>query len=207
MFGTDRAITDFSLRIDAVEKGEKEYCRVWGCVSYTAELDFRSDTTPDTIVIYLGLSRERFTKLSELIASKSIDVARIGVSRGAGFYSDWSPTITTDSVKILARGKEQEIEMPEGCEIEPPRLGDVESFDLTLITRSELNPKQNLESVNILKLFEDNDEGYEEEEDPADINRLLLGQLAINQAELIKLRTPIWFVAALLGLLLITIWV
>lgn len=209
MLGTNRVITDFSLRINAVDEGEKEYCKVWGCVSYTSEIDFRDETTPDTIEIYLGLSKERFNRLAELISNKSIDVARIGMSRVSGFYSDWSPSISTNSVKVLARGSDQEIECPEGCEIEPPRLGDVGKFDLTLITRSKLDPKQNLRSLNISELFEDDYEMYEDEEEiegAEDVNKIILAQIARNQAELIKLKTPVWFVAILLGMLLLTIW-
>jgi len=209
MLGTDRTITEFSLRISAVDEGEKEYCNVWGCVSYTSEIDFRDETTPDTVQIYLGLSKERFDRLADLISSKTIDVVRIGVSRVAGFYCDWSPSITTNSVKVLARGSEQEIDVPEGCEIEPPRLGDVEKFDLTLITRGKFNLKQNFNTLNISKIFEDECEVYEEEEEivePEDVNKLLLTQIARNQAELLKLKKPVWFAAIFLGLLLLTMW-
>lgn len=206
MLGTNRAITDFSLRINAVEEGEKEYCDVWGCVSYTAEIDFRDETTPDTIQIYLGLSKNRFNKLAELISKKNVDVVRVGISRVSGFYSDWSPSITTNSVKVLARGSDQEIEIPEGCEIEPPTLGEVGKFDLTLTTRSKFNPKQNFNTLNISKLFEDDYEIYEEEEvaeEPEDVNKLLLAQIARNQAELIKLKTPAWITVILLCILLL----
>ena len=209
MLGTDRTITEFSLRISAVDEGEKEYCNVWGCVSYTSEIDFRDETTPDTVQIYLGLSKERFDRLADLISSKTIDVVRIGLSRVAGFYCDWSPSITTNSVKVLARGSEQEIDVPEGCEIEPPRLGDVEKFDLTLITRGKFNLKQNFNTLNISKIFEDEYEVYEEEEEivePEDVNKLLLTQIARNQAELLKLKKPVWFAAIFLGLLLLTMW-
>lgn len=207
MLGTNRAITDFSIRISPVDEGEKEYCKVWGCVSYTSEIDFRDETTPDTVEIYLGLTKERFYKLAELISNKSIDVARIGISRVSGFYSDWSPSISTNSVKVLARGSEQEIDIPEGCKIDPPKLGSVGKFDLTLITRSKLDPKQNFNTLNISKLFEDDYEMYEEEEEieqPEDIKKLLLAQIANNQAELLKLKTPIWFIAILLGIFLLT---
>lgn len=209
MLGTDRTITEFSLRISAVDEGGKEYCNVWGCVSYTSEIDFSDETTPDTVQIYLGLSKERFDRLADLISSKTIDVVRIGVSRVAGFYCDWSPSITTNSVKVLARGSEQEIDVPDGCEIEPPRLGDVEKFDLTLITRGKFNLKQNFNTLNISKIFEDEYEVYEEEEEivePEDVNKLLLTQIARNQAELLKLKKPVWFAAIFLGLLLLTMW-
>lgn len=210
MLGTDRAITEFSLLITVVDEGEKEYCNVWGCVCYTSEIDFRDETTPDTIQIYLGLSKERFDRLAGLISNKTIDVVRVWVSRVSGFYSDWSPSISTNSVKVLACGSEQEVDMPEDCEIELPKLGDVGEFDLTLITRSKLNPKQNFKTLNISNLFEDDYEAYEEDEEgveePEDVNKLLLAQMARNQTELIKLKTPVWLVAILLGLLFLTKW-
>ena len=82
-------------------------------------------------------------------------------------------------------------------------------FDLTIITRSKLDPTQNLKALNISKLFEDDYEMYEDEEEivePEDVNKILLAQIARNQAELIKLKTPVRFVAILLGVLLLTIW-
>ena len=62
---------------------------------------------------------------------------------------------------------------------------------------------------NISKIFEDEYEVYEEEEDieaPEDVNKLLLTKIARNQAELIKLKTPVWLATILLGILLLTIW-
>lgn len=209
MFGTDRNITKFSLSISAVEEGKKEYCKVWGCVGYTMEVDFRDDTTPDAIVIYLGLSRERFTKFSKLISNKLIDVARVRIDRVSGFYSDWSPSISTDCVKVLACESEQKIDIPKDCEIEPPKLGNVGAFDLTLITRNKLNPKQNLNSLNISKLFGYNGKIHEEKiEESEDTNKRLLTQIAQNQVDqnkLVQLKIPIWITVVLLVILLLTV--
>lgn len=212
MFGTDRGITDFSLRVNAVYDGKKEYCKVWGCVSFTSEIDFRYETTPDTVQIYLGLTKDKFDKLATLISNKTIDVVRVGVSKVSGFYSDWSPSISTDNVKVLVRGSEQKIDIPEGCEIEPPKLGDVGEFELTIITRSKLNPKQCFKALNITKLFEEDFEAYEEDEEeveveePEDVKKLLLAQIARNQLELLKLKTPVWLITLFLGLLLLSLW-
>ncbi|MCZ6802792.1 MAG: hypothetical protein O7D86_02355 [Proteobacteria bacterium] len=121
----------------------------------------------------------------------------------SGFYSDRLPSVKTDSVKVLASDSEQEISRPEGCEIDPPELGDVRKFDLTVMTRCKLNPKQNFKTLNISKLFEDDVEMYEEEEEieeQEDVTKLLLTQIARNQAQLIKF---VWFVAIFL---LFTIW-
>jgi len=206
MFGTNRAITEFSLRIYKVESEEKEGCSIWGGVSYTSEIDFRNETSPDSIEIQLALSEARFDKLASLISSKEIDVVRLGLSRVSGLYSEWSPSISTSRVKVLARGSEQEIIKPVGCDIEPPRLSDVGKFNLTLITRCKLNPKQDLTTLNISKLF-DEDEFYEEEvEETEDVTKMLLAKIAQNQIEIIKLKTPLWIVAFLLGVLVLSVW-
>lgn len=210
MFGTDRVITEFALRIYKIDDDEdKERCSVWGGVSYTSEIDFRDDTVPDFIEIHLGLSKERFNKLADHISNKAVDVVRVGISRVSGFYSDWSPSISTNSVKVLTRGSEQEIIKPDGCEIDPPRLGEIGEFDLTLITRCKFNPKQNLKTLNISKLFEDDFEVHEEDVDvegQEDVTKLLMAQIAHNQAEIIKIKKPLWMVVVLLGLLLLSIW-
>lgn len=210
MFGTDRAITEFSLRITVIDDDQKEHCSVWGSPSYTYENDFRTETNPDTVQIHLGVSKEKFDKLAALISNTKIDVCTVRVSKVAGFYSDWSPSISTDSVKVLTRGSEQNIEFPEGCEIDPPRLGEVGDFDLTLTTRCELNPKQSFKTPNISKLFEEDFEAYEEDEveaeAPTDIQKLLLAQIARNQQELLKLKTPVWLITLFLGLMLLSLW-
>jgi hypothetical protein len=209
MFGTDRAITEFTLRIYKIDDKDKESCSMWGGVSYTSEIDFRDETEPDSIEIHLGLSKERFNNVAHLISNKSVDVVRVGLSRVSGFYSDWSPSISTNSVKVLTRGSDHEIKKPDGCDIDPPRLGEVGKFDLTLITRCKLNPKQNLKTLKLSKLFEDDLETYEEEvaiEEQEDVTKLLMAQIANNQVEIIKIRKPLWLVVILLAILLLIIW-
>ena len=51
----------------------------------------------------------------------------------SGFYSNWSPSISTDGIKILTRFKdEQNLELVETTDIDPPRLGEVSGFTLSL---------------------------------------------------------------------------
>lgn len=208
MFGTDRRIAEFRLRITAVGVGvgEKEYCHVNGFVSFTFEIDFQDITHPDTVEIALGLSQERFDKLAGEISRKSVDVVRVRVSKVSGFYSEWSPSISTRNVKVLTRDDDQKVDIPEDCEIKLPKLGEVGEFGLTLVTRSMLNPKQSFATLNISKLFEDDYENYEEErEEPEDVKELLLAQIARNQVELLKLKTPVWLVTLFLGLLALSL--
>lgn len=207
MLGTDREITEFTIRIFRIDDSQKEGCRISGGVSYTSEVDFRDETSPDFIEIHLGLSKERFNKIADIISNKTVDLVRIGVSRVSGFYSDWSPSISTNSVKVLTHESEQEITKPGGCDIDPPTLGEVGKFDFTIITRRKLNLKQNLKILNISKLFEDKYEMYEDEvEEQEDITKLLMAQISNNQAEIIKIKKPLWLVVILLGLLLLTLW-
>ena len=206
MFGTNRHISAFSLRISKVEKEEDERCRIWGGVSYTSEIDFRNETSPDSIEILLCLSEARFNKLAGLISRKEIDVARLCLSRVSGFYSEESPSIRTSNVKVLAGGREQEVKIPDGCGIEPPRLGKVGEFDLTFISRCKLNPKQDFTTLNVSNTFNEG-EAYEAgNQKTENMTEILLGKIAQNQVGIIKLKTPLWIAVFLLGLLVLSRW-
>ena len=199
MLGTDREITDFYIRMHAISGDESEYCKIYGFVSYKDD----EYEQPDTIQITVGLSEVKFNRLADLISNKMIDVARINVSKVSGFYSGWSPDIKTSYVKVLTPHKtDQKIIMPEGCKINLPRLGKVGEFELNLITRCKFFPKQNLETLNISKLFEEEEVFSEEEiqiDEHEDINKQLLTTIVQNQLEILKLRTPLWIIAVLLG--------
>jgi hypothetical protein len=54
-----------------------------------------------------------------------------------GFYSEWSPSISTRKVKVLTKGSKQEITLPPGHQFEPPRLGHVGEAELYLNRRLE----------------------------------------------------------------------
>lgn len=157
MFGTDRYITNFSLRIHAItEEEEQETCSVWGCVSYTSEgADFIDETEPDAVLFYLSVRPETFARYAAMIASAEVDEAVFSVSGVAGFYSEWSPSISTTNIKVLTRGREHKVDMPDPCEIEPPRLGEVKQTNLYL--RRVIN----LKTV-IAETADDGDEWLEE---------------------------------------------
>ena len=190
MFGTDRRIRDFVLGIYKLDEGNaNERCKLWGCVSYTSEIDFGNETTDDTVEISIWLSPQRFISLAEMIKTQRADVIQVRLGRVSGFYSEWSPSISTSSVKILAAADDQEVVSPKDSDITPPRLGEVGEFDLTIIQRSKLNPKQDLRGINIYRIFGEDDEveedDWEEEEGHAepkpDVNTVLLDQLSRNE--------------------------
>jgi len=161
LFGTNRIIKQFGLRIykldDASDDEEdKEDCWLSGFASYTTEMDFRDETTEDFVEIILRLSPERFDKLSELITLKRVDRFRLFLGQVSGFYSEWSPDILTHNIKILPRDSDKNVVViPENCKIEPPRLGEVGEFSLSITQRNVINLKQDLQGVDINKIFED----------------------------------------------------
>jgi len=209
MFGTNRRVKQFGLGIYKLEESDdKERCALWGSVSYTTEIDFRDTTTDDTVQIYLWLSPNRFNNLVEIIKAKRADIVQVHLSRVSGFYSEWSPSISTYNIKVLAASDDQEILCPDNCKIDPPRLGEVGKFNLSIIQRNCINPKQDLRGINIDKIFEEpgdfDEKDYEkgEAESRPDATPQLLAQLARNGLVLSKLNTPLWLIFIALLLLL-----
>lgn len=68
-------------------------------------------------------------------AKVSVDEMILSVGSVAGFYSEWSPSISTRTVKVLTKGSEQKITFPPGNQVEPPRLGHVGAAELYMNRR------------------------------------------------------------------------
>ncbi|MER9606930.1 hypothetical protein [Mesorhizobium sp. M0243] len=140
MFGTGRTITDISLSIiPSAVNDEQEQCVAWGVVSYTSEIDFREETTPDCIGFYLFVRPDRFARYAEMVASSALEEVLFFVGRVPGFYSDWSPSTSTNRIKILADKNAQKIEIPPDCEIDPPRLGRAQYAQLNIRHAADLS--------------------------------------------------------------------
>lgn len=126
MFGTARRITDILLVVRELQsEAEKQDCRAWGMVRHTFELEFRDETMDDRLVFYLGLRPSSFSPYAQLLEGGRLTSASFRVSGVSGFYSEWSPSISADLVKVLIKNTEHLVEVPPGCGIEPPRLGEV----------------------------------------------------------------------------------
>lgn len=211
MFGTGRQIDQFYLHIYKLENGDtNERCNLWGCLSYTTDVDFHDETVDDTVAINLWLLPQRFEDLAEMVRSQGADVVRVRLGRVSGFYSEWSPSVSANSVKILCVGNEQNIVLQEGCDISPPRLGPVDDFEFSIIKRCILNPIQDLRATDILKVSKDDE--AEESGEGADLvanpahdepspNRMALDRIAIIESAIAKLRAPLWLIVIFLLLL------
>jgi len=135
MLGTARQLKNFDLRI---LKAEETRCTVFGAVSYTSEVDFLPETEDDLVQVSLTLPSDRFEKIAELIKSRCVNEASLVLGGVHGFYAEWSPGVSTNRVKVLAKGKEQTLATADDFDFEPPRLGEVGEFRLSLGSRQFL---------------------------------------------------------------------
>lgn len=142
MFGTDRTVEQIQLFIHRIEsEDERPANAVWatGFPSYTDEDPLWGETAPDLLQFDLSLVPEEFDRIAERVAANQVDSATFRCN-AHGFYADWTPDIETDEFKVLcAPRKEQMVELPDGCEVDPPRLGEV--WDATFSIQRVVQPR------------------------------------------------------------------
>lgn len=204
MFGTDRTISAFELFIAKLEGEDKmEHCWAWGSVSYKTDIDFRVETTDDTVIFYLYVRPETFARYAEAIAGSKVDEAILRVGRVAGFYSGWSPASSTSDVKVLTNNPENVVEMPDDCDIVPRRLGEVgeATFNLLRIAKLETSNDGAAEDDDWLK--EDAPSG-DQPDRATQAAQHLANVNARAVALLTSLRIAAWVIAVLLFLILVT---
>ena len=128
----------------------------YGCVRHTIEDIDGDETIDDTIQVDMYLSLQRFNRIADIIKTQVPDIVQVRLGKVPGFYSEWSPSIHTDRVKILT-AYHHEIVISDESDIMPPRLCKVGEFNITIALRRKLNPKQDLKSVDVYKLFMDDE--------------------------------------------------
>jgi hypothetical protein len=112
-----------------------------------------------------------------------------------GFYSEWSPSISTDNVKVLTSGSEHKITLPPGYR-EPPRLGHVGEAALYINRRLEFGKRApEPEAVEEMADF-GTERAFPETQAPAAVDPRMLQMLG-------SLRRAAWFVVCLLALIFI----
>jgi hypothetical protein len=199
MFGTDRAIDNFSLAIHQASDGMPERCSAWGIVSYTHDFDFREVTEDDCLGFYLVLSKERFARIARMIAENSISGGTVRLGAVDGFYSEWSPAISTPHIKVLtSEEKVQPVDLPEGCLTVPPRLGRVGEFELYLMDEHKFS----LPTVTSFEhgLGDDSPASVAISQETASQSVTVID--AKNLAVIKSVRIAVWIIAAVLILLL-----
>lgn len=190
MFGTSRDIKSFQLEIHPIaDPAEQESCNAWGSVSYTREIDFRNETTDDCIIFYMFVKPDTFGRYAAKVVHGSVDEMIFSVGSVAGFYSEWSPSISTDHVKVLTEGSAQNITLPPDHQVEPPRLGQVGAAELYINRRLEFG-KPAPESEAVKEMTQASGAAV----DPRVLE--MLGSLR-------SLRQAAWFIVCLLTLIFI----
>jgi hypothetical protein len=143
MFGTDRIIKSFQLEIRPIaDRAEQERCSAWGSVSYTTEIDVgRNETMDDRVIFHLLVKPDTFARYGAKIAHGLVDEMILRVKAVTGFYSEWSPAISTVKVKVLTAGEEHKVTLPTGLSFEPPRLGKIGGAELFINRRLEFGKR------------------------------------------------------------------
>jgi len=137
MLGTDRSVSKFMLQIEEIPDDQEERCTAYGIVSYTTEIDFRDVTDEDSLWIYFHVHASTFAHYAQRITSDEVDSLTVRIGEVDGFYSDWSPSITTDKIRVLTDGREHKVEdVPEDFEL--GRLGEVGEAELYFVREKKL---------------------------------------------------------------------
>ena len=158
MFGTKRVIKDLSLVIYRSGEGDDKYegLTANGGLGFESEIDFRTQTIPDFLQFTLSLNDKKFDELKKLVIANRVTSISLRVNRCKGFYSFWSPSISTHLIKILLPYNSQGIEVPESIE-DIPRLGEVEKYAFNYSVQNDIviASENNDDDEEIEELFED----------------------------------------------------
>jgi hypothetical protein len=191
MLGTDRRVDSIHLHIEEISDDDEERCIAYGNVSYTTEIDFRESIQEDALSFYFYVHANKFRYFAKRITSGQVDSLVFSVGHVSGFYSRWSPGISTDQIKILTEDSDHVVEeLPDGFTIR--RLGEVGKVELNFARAVELPP-----------LATDNDSTDidlgEQTGNDAALARTAREKRAEDTAKVVQsLRIVAWIIAALL---------
>lgn len=157
IFGTDRIVKEFDVTISVKTDDMEEACWLIVIPSYESEgANFIKYLEDDFIGFQINLNKDKFNELVNLIENRAIDSVNLITSEVSGVYSDWSPSFTTRSVKVLTARN-----VIEGADVEnfegttASLIGD---FNINFATQVPLNVKSNLPSVDFENQF--NEDSY-----------------------------------------------
>ena len=86
-----------------------------------------------------------------------------------GFYSHWSPSITTRDIKVLS--EYHEIENLEGAAEQIPKVERVRKFSISYQTINELNSKPNRIPIDFYRQFDEESEEPKLEDEEYDLKQ------------------------------------
>ncbi len=190
MFGTNRRIDSISLTIESLgNDSDIEICNLWGSPSYKDEIDFREFTEPDHLSVSIFLKNEQFESFIRMIESKTVDSMKLILRQVDGFYSPWSPSISTSSIKVLT--EYHEVEGDIDLDRPLPKVGNVGEFSLIFSSSLDLNQKINVDTTNEDEIL------IEQSSNKVDSDDSKYLTLADN------LKKPLWWILFVLVLILL----
>ena len=139
MFGTQRVIDTFNFSISQTPDDEEERCTLYAIPSYEIEVDFRRSIEPDSLGFDVHLRKDKFLELVRLVENNLVQSINITVSSVSGFYSNWSPSISTNSIKILS--SYHEILNNNSEKFQPKTVEEVGDFSINFISFRDLDLK------------------------------------------------------------------
>jgi hypothetical protein len=129
LFGTQRPLKEMTLDITPVADPADEGLTAWASASYMMETDFRNERQPDCLCFYFRVSQAVFDRYIWNLGQGLVTELIMSVGFVDGFYAEWSPSITTHEIKILA-SEEHPIVGAEGVDL--PRIGNVGNFEVAM---------------------------------------------------------------------------
>jgi hypothetical protein len=200
IFGTDRKVNEFSVTISETQDASNEACWLTAIPSYETEnVNFCKVIENDFIGFDINLETEKFNELVRLIETRAIDSVRLIARNVNGIYSEWTPTITTHSVKVLTT--DNVIDGVDINQFEGSTAGLIGDFNIQFTTQIPLSIKQHLPDVDFANEF--NDEKYEDVTHSND-NRAASNESMGSLTEVVgKLKTALWCVVIALVFLLL----
>ena len=145
-FGTNRKLDTFDLIIQS-DKDLKEVCYLNGFPESRHDFDSSGAMIiNDCVQIVISTSKERFEKIVDLILKDRLNGLTINLSGVQGFYSNWTPDGSYMYVKILTGSNK--VDIPENCEIKPPKIGIVENVTVRPVTIQNLVLTEEKEDYN-----------------------------------------------------------
>jgi hypothetical protein len=207
LFGTQRKLEQLGLFISKMADGEQERCHLLGSLSYTSEWDFEQSTEPDYVQVHVYLSSDKYDHVLNFLKSPMAADVTVRLKGVSGFYSDWSPSIRTDSIKILSNTKDQQLDNPENLAFDPPMLGHVQEFELFLkqdcaLSINNQKPSEGIEDRE-MDIRQSPNSQDTLESDGAQFRETILNQVALLKKHLGRTQLVLWLVFVVLVLQLL----
>ena len=196
-------IENFELKIVGLDDNRDHHvCHLRGYPSFTTHIDLGGDVEKDGLMLEIGLLKASYDKLTTEIKNNRVDELDITLKFVPGFYTEYR-YLGPEDIKVLLRDNSQEahhVVIPDDCEIDPPRLGEVKDFDITINQSRSLNLAQNV--------LETKQSISEEDSDPepqSEVAEQVMTQLNRIETTLDKIQTPIKLIVAMLALILLAL--